>query len=223
MSAQTFEIKGTIFNKTDSLPIEKVHVVNINSNYGTISSFNGEFIISVNKGDSLIISFIGYKTLKIAVQKNIKNIYLEKEIYDLESFTVLPYKNFNEFKDAFIQLEFPDTARNKLNQTFQLSTEELTSYVPMALFTGLLTGKSYYNEDKENYKRLLKRDKVLVAKFNPKLIQEITTLSDNRLIKDFMGYCDFSDAFIIQSHSYEIIEQTLECFEEYNTQIIANN
>lgn len=215
MDAQKTLKSGVILSKTDSTPIKFAHVININSSIGVTSRENGNYSIYAKKEDTLLISFIGYKTLRVQVSKIFNHIYLEKQIYSLESFIVLPYKNFKEFKEAFVKLELKDTALNKLNTSFVLSVEELRSYIPI----GIPLSRSYHNKDKENYKQLLENDKqqaLITTRFNPKLIKRITTLEDLMSVKLFMDYCDFTDQFIAISSDYEIITQIFICYDEYN-------
>ncbi len=226
LSAQKVIKIGIILNKVDSTPIENAHVINFDSNLGVKSNINGEFRITAKKEDTLLISFIGFKSLKIIASKILKYIYLEKEIYSLDSYTVLPYKNFKEFKDAFVKLEIPDTARNKLNQSFVLSVEELRSYEPVTsglVARGAISAlASKFNkriQDKINYEKLLERDQYeafISTRFNRQLIERVTQLKDNKSIKSFMEYCDFTNSFIELSSDYEIINQIFKCYDEYN-------
>lgn len=65
-------LKGLIKN-TYLLPIKDAHIINLNTNQGTITNKNGEFEIPVNLGDWLQISNLQYKVKKIKVsQTNIK-------------------------------------------------------------------------------------------------------------------------------------------------------
>ncbi len=76
-------IKGLITHF--ETPVQDIHIINLNSNKGTISDTNGRFKIDVMVNDILFISHLEYKSTKITV----KQIDLEKgqlKIY-IETFT----------------------------------------------------------------------------------------------------------------------------------------
>ncbi len=229
LTAQTKIISGTILNGTDSTPVEYAHVVNSNSLVGVVSEINGKFTIAAKASDSLLISAIGYETLKIEASKIKTIIYVKRAIYFLEEHAVLPYKDFAEFKEAFVELEIPDTARNKINQSFVLSAEELKMYDGSRGFSGGISGLlgkfNTYVQDKKNYERLLQRDKyeaLLAKKFNPEMVGRVTRIKQNETISDFMDYCDFTDQFIQYSSEYDLVTRILDCFKEYNTVVTAH-
>ena len=57
-------IEGTVYND-DSYSIEGVHVLNITSNYNTITDSEGNFKIYANLNDEIIFSAIQFKRKKI--------------------------------------------------------------------------------------------------------------------------------------------------------------
>jgi hypothetical protein len=70
-------IKGVV--ASDSIPLESVSVIIKNSKKGTITNVIGEFKIEATKGDTLSISYIGFKTKNIIVnQDEIFRIRLEE-------------------------------------------------------------------------------------------------------------------------------------------------
>lgn len=229
LTAQQTNLNAVILNKADSTPIVNAHILNINKNAAVKSDDKGLFSISANKSDILLISFVGFKSLKIITSTVHGIIYLQKEAFILEPYTVIPYQNFNEFKEAFVKLKIQDTTRNKINQSIFLTKEELKMYDGSSGFGGgisALLGKfNKYVQDKKNYERLLEQDKyeaILDKKFNPQLIKRITTLKDSSIVNGFIAYCDFTNHFIEYSSEYELVDRILECFDEYNNLSIAN-
>ena len=220
LSAQKTFTTGVILNKEDSSIIYHAHIINISSKTGVTSNQEGEFSLQTKLTDTLEISFIGFYSLKIIASEIQPIIYLERAIYTIEPYTVLPYKDFNEFRDAFVALELEGTV-TKINASYTLSVEELRSYVPPSL--GLL---KYRNKDKENYERLLAKDRYetfLATKFNPNVIKRTTLLRDGTQINSFMEYCDFPDQFIEFSSQYNLFDQIINCFDEYNSLPMADN
>ncbi len=219
--AQTSITTGIIRNQVDATPIENAHIINLQTNKGVISKANGTFKIEAKQKDTLLISIIGFKTTRFCILNRNNIIYLEKETYKLRTFNVLPYKNFKEFKTAFLNLNLPDTSI-KINQSIFLSKQELLSFDGSSGVTGaisaLLGHFNKYVQDKKHFKELIKADKYkafISKKFNPQLIARITKIKDSFVIDDFKKYCDFSNHFIEFASTYELSKHIIDCYKEY--------
>lgn len=96
--SQDTKIRGKITDKVsgESLPFVNV-VYQGKKNIGTISDFNGDFFLETrNPSDSLIISYVGYKSQTIKVKKGQfqqMNILLESDDIKLNEVVVLPGEN----------------------------------------------------------------------------------------------------------------------------------
>jgi len=219
-----------ILSQHDSTIIAGAHIVNLNSKNGVTSNDNGDFTILTELNDTLLISFIGYHSLKIKVSEVPTKIYLEKETYSIEPYTVLPYKNFNEFREAFTKLELQDTVKHKINPSIMVMTQP---FYPCNInggisFNGPISSlAALFNKrikDRKNYEKLVERDKyetLLASKFNSKIIAQTTLLKEEYQIKSFMEYCDFTEYFIEFSSHYNLVDQIINCFEEYQSLPIA--
>ena len=60
-SQERVQIKG--FVKNDSTPLENVHVKNISSGKFSVSNSSGEFLLSLQQGDTLVLSHVGMNDL----------------------------------------------------------------------------------------------------------------------------------------------------------------
>lgn len=91
--AQNIQIKGTVVSGTDNEPLPGVNVVvKGNTSTGTITDFNGTFTLSAPADAILSISYIGFKSQKIAVKghKDIK-IVLQEDSETLDEVVVVGY------------------------------------------------------------------------------------------------------------------------------------
>lgn len=85
------QIKGRIMN--DSVPVEGIHVLNLNNDLGAVTNENGEFEIETSLNDTLFFSGVKYLPKKIVIEEMIsiqKNMTVE-----LEEFT-------NELNEVFL-------------------------------------------------------------------------------------------------------------------------
>lgn len=82
-------IKGTVIS--DSIPLESASVIIKNSTKGVATNENGEFIIETKKGDTLSVSYLGYETKEITVNKN-EDLKINLEVgSNLEEVIVIAY------------------------------------------------------------------------------------------------------------------------------------
>ncbi len=85
-------IQGTVYSD-DSYSIEGVHVLNITSNYNTITDSDGNFKINANLNDEIIFSAIQFKRKKIIINDDLINsisikVFLEEFVNELDEVIV---------------------------------------------------------------------------------------------------------------------------------------
>ncbi len=96
--SQRKEITGII--TSDSVFIKDVHIVNLNTNLGTISNNKGIFTIAVQQNDTLLLSHLNYKNKKIIITDTLNNnfklkVKLIENVAQLKGFTL--QKNLSIF------------------------------------------------------------------------------------------------------------------------------
>ena len=70
-------VSGVVAN--DSIPLESANVIVKNSTNGIATNQKGEFKLKVKKGDTLVISYLGYETKEVIVSDEKKmNVMLEE-------------------------------------------------------------------------------------------------------------------------------------------------
>ena len=73
-------VKGKIVNGADEEPMENVNIVNLNQVYGTTTNIKGEFEIRAKVNDTLHLSFLGFKSIKVRVTNDWVNFGNETTI-----------------------------------------------------------------------------------------------------------------------------------------------
>jgi TonB-linked SusC/RagA family outer membrane protein len=92
MFAQQKQVSGKITDAKDGLSLPGASVIVKGTSKGTSSDFDGNFTISVNENDVLLISFLGYVNKEIPVTgKNRINIQLQPKQNDLDEVVVVAY------------------------------------------------------------------------------------------------------------------------------------
>ncbi|MBT8243722.1 MAG: carboxypeptidase-like regulatory domain-containing protein [Winogradskyella sp.] len=88
------EITGKVIDSVYSEPIENASIYVKNTTIGTISNTDGRFALTVplaNKKDTLIISSIGFKSFRIAVEEfqNNQDVFLYEDVASLDEIVIL--------------------------------------------------------------------------------------------------------------------------------------
>lgn len=107
------QFTGRITN-TYNNPLPFAHILVLNSNRGTITDTTGIFTFVVQEKDSILFSTVGYKHKTLVIPDTLAEPFLTLEI-KLEMDTIMiaeveiyPWKNYEEFRRALINLELPD-------------------------------------------------------------------------------------------------------------------
>lgn len=86
------EVKGVISDENgEGLP--GVNILIKGTTKGTTSDMNGNYSLNVSDGDVLVVSFIGYKSVEIAVgEESTINIKMEQDVSEIGDITVKGYR-----------------------------------------------------------------------------------------------------------------------------------
>lgn len=91
VQAQDLTVQGKVISKTDGEPIIGATVVESNqTTNGTITDFDGNFILMVKQGAMLTVSYVGFKSVQVKAQATI-NVTLEEDSEMLEEVVVTGY------------------------------------------------------------------------------------------------------------------------------------
>lgn len=105
-------ISGTVVDGKDNLALIGAHIISSRT-IATKTNETGLFELIVYEGDTLTISYIGYKTLTYTVPPNNPGKYLTKfnllkDSISLQEVEIFPWPSYDDFKKAFEALDFKD-------------------------------------------------------------------------------------------------------------------
>jgi len=201
---QRISISGSV--KSDINGLENIHVINVNSNKGTITTSKGEFKLFVKENDTLHFSGIQFENKKICItnldvlNKSI-TIYLISKVNRLDEIVI------KEPKNIAVELGLPNAGKKKLTKLEAREIYYSQASVPVIILLTLLNKKGsiedLYHIISGNRKRdrklkaLLEADKL--AAYNQKAIQKMRFY--------------FKDVFFTKT--LEIPEDKIDYFIEY--------
>ena len=226
----TQKVFGTIVNDNTKLPLSNVNIININKVKGTISDSKGNFEIEVGVTDTLHLSLIGFKSLKIRVTNDwVKNkttkIQMTESAIALEEVVVRPYDltGYLEIDSKLIP--------TKENYRYSISGleqgYEAGEYSPGAfskvmgsIFNPADMLYNFFGKKPKELKRLksLKKDEtvrnLLASKFDRETISVLLGIDKNE-IPAILERCNYSESFIRTANDLQIMDAISECYEEY--------
>jgi len=222
-------LSGEVFSKIDSLPIPNVHIVNLQSGRATTSNSNGVFALSANETDTIRITAIGYydgyiylKDFDFKEEVHL-NIFLQLQVYELDSTTVYSFMSKEEFKKQFLEMEpYEDSIYLNLPDLGEWSVvggpgtgAGMTIKGPITAIYNAFSKKAKYERQ---YKALLvseKRKAIAEKKYNAEFIMRITGLAGDDEVNEFMRFCNLTDQYVIAVTEYELAQAVEDCYAEY--------
>ncbi len=131
------QFTGRIITETFE-PLPYAHILVLNADRGTISDQDGKFSFVVNEMDTIMFSTIGYKRINLIIPDTLKepfinmDIMLEQDTVYIGEIRVYPWKSYEEFKDAFVNLNLPkDDMDNARRNIAYIKTQIILDNSPM--------------------------------------------------------------------------------------------
>lgn len=220
------QLRGKILNDSLAAP---VHIVNINSEKGSLSTIEGAFIIRVKKGDSLLFSSLQFKkeilvvTSKI-MQEGSLNIQLEEKVNELEQVSLHDLSGNLEKDTKGMKIHIPTDFGLPMSDTKPPTIVERKISTmnnpmdPVGVLYGVISG------EKKQLKKARQNDKleqtVKTARFlvpESFYLQELNLKEDE--ILDFLYFCAEKSAFssMVNQHLvFELMEFYLKRKSDYH-------
>lgn len=225
------EVIGVVKNAADDKPIPTVHVLNLNKVLMSITDANGVFAIDAEVNDTLFLSYLGFKTIKVPVTNDLikfpkTEFKLTALALALEEVVVRPYQ-----LTGYLEIDAKNVPINR-NQRYSIpglptGGYEAGSRGPSAFsrvvgsifnpfdFLHNLFGK------KPNELRKLKKMRennalrdLLSVKYDRETLEEFLQL-DIIDIDEILRNCNFSESFIKTANDLQVLEAISGCYEEY--------
>jgi hypothetical protein len=224
-------LKGVVENDATGFPMESVHVLNLNLVEGTTTDKKGNFEIRVQTNDTLYFSYLGYKSLKIAVTQDMikfgSSIFKITQLaYALEEIILRPYQLTGYLDIDVRNVPINSAGRYRIpglpsagyeggNRNPGAISKTFAAIFNPADFLHNLFGKK--GSQMQKLKKMRENDELknlLASKFDREIITQLLNL--NRLdLDEILRNCNYSDTFIKDSNDLQILEAISGCYEEY--------
>ena len=230
-------VKGKIVNAETLGAMESVNIVNLNQVIGTTTNSEGQFEIRAKANDTLHLSYLGYKSIKVKVSNDwVKygtstTIELTELAFALEEVNVNKLKLTGYLEVDIKQVPIQQNVRysiSGLNSGYESSsrspsmvTKVLGAIFNPADFLHNIFGKK--PREMRKLREMKKQDEIrnlLASRFDREML--IALLQVDKIDLDLLiSECNYSTDFIRTANDLQILDAISECYEEYK--ILSRN
>jgi CarboxypepD_reg-like domain len=227
---QPGKVKGVVINAANDEFLENVNIVNLNQVIGTSTNTVGEFEISAKVNDTLHLSYLGFKSIKVRVTNDwlkfgSATIELTELALALEEVVV------NQLKlTGYLEVDIKQVPIVNNNYRYSISGLPSTGYEAgkQTSFTKII-GSIFNPADflhrmfgkKPNEMKKLKKMKeddeirnLLASRFDREMLMVLLQV-DKVDLDEIVSQCNYSKGFIQTANDLQILDAISECYEEY--------
>lgn len=229
-SLKVSKLKGQVIDAVSKKALSAAHILNLNSVVGTITNDKGLFDITTRANDTIIVSYLGYSSIKIKVTNDLlKGNELLIELYEkaqevrevviksTKLIGVLEVDVKQVPKDKFTRIRI-----NGLPQTYEVGRPRSRGFKSpiAALFQPVDFLYSHFGKKPKQLKKLqkIKKEdnlrKIMAGKFDREVMMEYLEM-DSQELKELISDCNYSEYFTKKASDLQLIEAILDCYENY--------
>jgi hypothetical protein len=228
-------VKGTIISSTTDSPLSEVNIVNINQVVGTSTNDEGEFEIKANANDTLHLSYLGYKSIKVRVTNDWLK-FGNTEIEMTELALALEEVTVNQLKlTGYLEVDMamiPVTSNNRYRISglpgkgyeggdTNIATKVLGAIFNPADFLYNMFGKK--PNEMRKLRKMKEDDEIrnqLAKRFDREMLMVLLQVNKYDL-DEIVNQCNYSRDFINSANDLQMLDAISECYEEYK--VISRN
>ena len=223
-------VEGIVINAADDKPLESVNIVNLNQVKGTATNIKGEFKITAKVNDTLHLSYLGFKSIKVRVTNDWLKFGSTK-IALTELALALEEIVLNQLKlTGYLEVDIKQVPAINNNYRYSISGLQGTGYE--ADSKGNITkiiGSNFNPAEflhrmfgrKPNELKKLKKMKqddeirnLLASRFDREMLMVLLNV-DRVDLDEIVSQCNYSRGFIQTANDLQILDAISECYEEY--------
>lgn len=125
--SKVIQFSGVVVNGADSKPLPFSTVMILNHNRGTVADASGFFSFVAVVGDTVEFSTVGFSPRRLIIPDTIRHdaysivMPLEQDTIMLMETVIYPWPTKEKFREAFINLELPETEADIIRRNFNLA------------------------------------------------------------------------------------------------------
>lgn len=226
VEGQRSELTGIIADSATGEPVEYAQILNFSLQKQTYSNRNGQFTLEAKPGDTLVIYGLGYYYLKLTVgesmlDKTPVSVLLIPQPYNLSAANIPGFGSYENFRRKLVSVSPPMTQTEQLNKSMeglvlQAAMDGFNEYMQKNVSIVSISIRTPEEIERIKLSKIEKKQQIrdrVYHKFNPVVVKEITGLTDDDGIIEFMVWCKFTDAYILEANEYDLAERIAAKFE----------
>ncbi|HSI70678.1 MAG TPA: carboxypeptidase-like regulatory domain-containing protein [Gillisia sp.] len=223
-------VTGKVLNAANDLPLESVHIVNLNQVKGTTSGTEGDFELPATVNDTLYFSYLGFRTIKVRVTNDwlkygvvkVKmtelGIALEEVVIkpiQLTGYLEIDVKNIPIYENYRYSISGLDAAYEGGN-----TSPSAAGKVIGAIFNPADALYNQFGNKPKQMKKLrqMKDDDeirtLLRSKYDRQTLAAVLQIT-NVEIDEILARCNYSRDFMRSANDLQILDALSGCYEEY--------
>jgi len=223
-------VKGTIIDLTTDQPIDRVNIVNLNQVIGTSTNEEGYFEMKAQLNDTLHLSYLGYKSIKVRVTNDWLK-FGETKIGMVESALALEEVVVNQLKlTGYLEIDVKQVpiksnyrySISGLNNSYEAgnSRPNAVSKVLGAIFNPADFLHNIFGKKPNELRKLKKMKKddeirnLLASRFDREMLTVLLQV-DKFDLDEIVNQCNYSAEFINSANDLQMLDAISECYEEY--------
>jgi len=223
-------VMGTVIDLSTDKPIDRVNIVNLNQVIGTSTDDEGNFEINAKLNDTLHLSYLGYKSIKVRVTNDwIKfgetKIGMTELALALEEVVVNQLKLTGYLDIDVKQVPIKSNYRysiSGLNNAYEAGDRRpnAVSKVLGAIFNPADFLHNIFGKKPNELRKLKKMKKddeirnLLASRFDREMLMVLLQV-DKFDLDEIVNQCNYSKNFIESANDLQILDAISECYEEY--------
>ncbi|WP_179315843.1 carboxypeptidase-like regulatory domain-containing protein [Winogradskyella undariae] len=223
------KVKGTLVSASTGLALSEANIVNINQIVGTATNEDGVFEIKAKVNDTLHLSYLGFKSIKVRVTNdwlkfgNTK-IEMTELALALEEVTVKQLQLTGYLEVDMNQVPITSNNRYRISglpgQGYEAGKTNIATKVLGAIFN---PADFLYNmfgrkpNEMHKLKKMKEDDEIrnqLSKRFDREMLLVLLQVTKFDL-DEIVNQCNYSKDFINTANDLQILDAISECYEEY--------
>ncbi|MBT8243939.1 carboxypeptidase-like regulatory domain-containing protein [Winogradskyella sp.] len=222
-------VQATIISSTTKAPLVEVNIVNLNQVIGTTTDDDGIFDIKAKVNDTLHLSYLGYKSIKVRVTNDwIKfgntEIEMTDEALALEEVVVKQLRLTGYLEIDIQQIPIRSNNRYRIsgipNQGYEGGQTNVVNKVLGAIFNPADFLYKMFGKKSSQMRKLkdIKKDDEIRNQLSKRYDREMLTVLlqvDKYDLDEIVNQCNYSVDFIRTANDLQVLDAISECYEEY--------
>jgi hypothetical protein len=231
LTQETDRVMGVIINSSDNTPLESVNIVNLNQVIGTTTNSKGEFTIAAKVNDTLHLSYLGFKSIKVRVTNDWLKLFESAEIELTELALALEEVVVNQLRlTGYLEVDIKQVPIINNNYRYSISGIEgsgyeaskksgLTNVIGSIFNPADFLHRMFGNKPNEmkKLKKMKEADEIrnlLASRFDREMLMVLLQV-DRIDLDEIVSQCDYSKGFIQTANDLQILDAISECYQEY--------